>query len=341
MSQDLRQRLQQAAPPPQRQFDASTVEREAGRRKRRRAGVGLGLLALLVVAGVAFGLISAGDGSGGRGIAVVSGGPTPSATPTPERSLSPGLSMTPMSGLSDGSVVTVSGSGFAARQAISIRQCPQSYDCGALQVLSSPRADTSGRFEATLTLHTVLRNTQGGTTYCGQACFLVATQAPETSNVGAQSIRFDLVPPAPGPVCHLLRLQASYDGLGATLGPVPEVLRLRLHNPSATPCWLQGYPTVQLMNGKSVLLWTNELASLKADWVELTATKDADVLLSKSACTAGTGQFATSAELVLGYSSAAEATAVDLPANSVFERCVGSGKEPENTVTVGPFQAQP
>jgi len=114
MSNELAERLKQAAADPSRMLTVTQLQDET-RRRRHRQAFGGSIVALVAVAGLVAGLISSGgSGTDRQNVAAVSSAP-PAAGPT--------ITATPSNGLLDGQTIVVHGSGFTPQAQIAMVTC--------------------------------------------------------------------------------------------------------------------------------------------------------------------------------------------------------------------------
>jgi hypothetical protein len=207
----------------------------------------------------------------------------------------------------------VAGSGFVANRAVAIRECLPNTDCSGNAVILTVTANGSGGFLANVTMQQKISAFAGDEAWCASSCQLSATVQPETSNITALSPTFSLVGPVPdgGSVCTLASLKTSY-ALSTTAGA--HSLQITLTNESQAPCWLNGYPSVQLSqiqypvggvgyafgngSGATAKLSGGETAELPG-WVRLDPGGVSHFLLVKDDCAAGNGPIANSVDLML------------------------------------------
>jgi hypothetical protein len=265
----------------------------------------------------------------------------------------PSVTMQTTGQLQDGSSVTVHGAGFGARQQVALGQCLTNSDCGGYEVVGTATADATGSFTATVTVHVKINTLYGEQAWCGQNCLLFAAQQPETSNVGAVTGSFSLVSPVPGNgvACALSTLKTSYGGLRTAAGGSTAMV-VDLKNPAAAPCWINGYPHVQLLKmdgppggvgffqgtsvpGKQRLGGTG--MSEQPAWLRIDPQASAHFRLIKQACARGQAQGANFVDVSLA--GGADIATLRIPAPDASLALPACSMSAADIFDVGPFVA--
>ena len=172
MSDDLRQRLRAAAPPPSADIPISMLRAEVTRRRRRARLVAATAMLIVAAAGGIIGVTAATGTGHDSGTASISAEPAPS----PRTAKSPQISVSPDSGLVDGQAVRVSGSGFAPAAQLAIVTCAseaqQAVDkqatCDTANVLRVT-ADQRGTVTTTYTIRQRIDTARGGAVDCASS----------------------------------------------------------------------------------------------------------------------------------------------------------------------------
>ena len=263
----------------------------------------------------------------------------------------PILTLGASTGLTEGSTITVHGSGFGVQRRLALRQCVAGDDCTGYDVSRTITTDTKGDFATTVTLHQKIGAFAGDEGWCATNCLLTATALPEPSKITADSPTFSLVGPVPdgGSVCKLATLQASYAGLSTTAASA-HALKITLKNPSRTPCWLNGYPSVQLFQmtfpaggvgygygssaGATPKLGDASILD-RPSWVRLDPQGVSQFVLVKDDCAAGNGAIANAVDLTLPGESATKS--LQIPAQDGALALPTCDSNVSNVFHVGPF----
>jgi hypothetical protein len=199
-------------------------------------------------------------------------------------------------------VVALQGSGFVANRSVAIRECLPNSDCSGYGVIRTVTTDGSGGFSASLTLNPKLNAFAGDEAWCATKCLLFATALPETSQITAVSPAFSLAGAVPdgGALCTGTALQPSYALKATSAGA--HSLQVTVKNKTQKPCWLNGYPSVQLSNAQFPASGVGAYYSSSAGattklggggiteqpgWVRLAAQGTAHFLIVKDDCDAG------------------------------------------------------
>jgi hypothetical protein len=133
------------------------------------------------------------------------------------------ITVTPSTNLHDGSVVTVSFSGFAAGSSVVVGQCTKATfavgDCDVARVLTV-QADSTGSGSTPYTVHTGAIGT--GTCNAGSTCYLAAV-VPSPVEVAVKAIRFKPSSPSTPPTTAAPSASPSSPSAGG--GTVPTVIQ--------------------------------------------------------------------------------------------------------------------
>lgn len=252
--------------------------------------------------------------------------------------------------LSDGSAVTVVGTGFGARRQVGVHQCLTTNDCEGDAILANVTTDAAGGFTAVVTVHEKI-NSAGDEAWCSTSCLLFAAVQPEPTNPSAASPSFSLEPAFPdgGVACQLSTLKATYGGLRTAQSGAPS-LAFNLQNSGPMPCWLDGYPNVQLLqmegpaSGVGSFYGSSAAASVKIGGVGITEQPgpirldpqaSAHFRVVKNDCAATTEAIANS----LDFSPSGGSSVIRIPAADAKLALPACHTSVSNIFHVGPFLA--
>jgi hypothetical protein len=246
----------------------------------------------------------------------------------------------------------IAGSGFVANRSVAIRECLPNTDCSGNDVIRTVMTNGSGSFLASVTLNQKINAFAGDEAWCATKCLLSATVEPESSHITAVSPAFSLAGPAPDgdALCAVTALQQSYAVKATSAGA--HSLQVTVKNKTQDPCWLNGYPSVQLENGDFPANGVGSFYSTSAGattklgaggitdqpgWVRVAPQGVAHFLIVKNDCAAGSETIANVVEFALP----GESTFLPLP----IPKSDGALALPtchsnvSNVVHVGPFVA--